>query len=54
MRDFWDSDRPAIALSNRSRDDGVYEEVLFKERLFSIVSRTIIAGGLGCILPRVP
>eukprot|EP01047_Picozoa_sp_COSAG01_P098269 COSAG01_NODE_28478_length_660_cov_0.923351_1_plen_92_part_00 len=32
-RDLWDTDAPAIALSNRSRDEGIYEERLFAERL---------------------
>lgn len=37
IKDLWDTDRPANALSNRSRDEGVYEEALFGERLRAIV-----------------
>jgi len=37
VKDLWDSDKPAAALSNRSRDEGVYEEVLFGERMAEIL-----------------
>ena len=37
-RDLWLDDKPAVALANRSRDDGIYEEDLFRERLTEIIS----------------
>ena len=37
IRDLWDTDRPAVALANRSRDEGMYEEALFWERMQTIL-----------------
>jgi arylsulfatase B len=37
IRDFYDTDRPAWSQANRSRDEGIYEEMIFRERLYSIV-----------------
>ena len=37
IRDLWDTDKPAAAQANRSRDEGIYEEMIFRERLYSIV-----------------
>jgi arylsulfatase B len=36
-RDLWDFDKPAIALSDVSRDEGVYEEDLFHQRIHSVL-----------------
>jgi hypothetical protein len=38
-QDLWDTDAPAITLSNRSRDEGIYEERLFAERLGELLER---------------
>lgn len=38
LRDLWDTDEPAVALSNRSRDEGVFEEILFRERIAKIIN----------------
>lgn len=38
VRDLWDTDKPAHAASDRSRDDGVYEEALFYERMRAIIA----------------
>ena len=43
IRDFWDTDKPAIPQANRSRDQGVYEEMIFRERLYSIVMHHDVA-----------
>jgi arylsulfatase I/J len=37
VRDLWDSDKPAHAQSDRSLNDGIYEEMIFRERLTDIV-----------------
>lgn len=37
-RDLWDFDRPATALSDVSRDEGVYEEDLFHQRLHTVLN----------------
>lgn len=37
IRDLYDTDHPAAAQANRSRDEGIYEEMIFRERLYSIV-----------------
>jgi hypothetical protein len=37
VRDLWDTDKPAIEQANRSRDEGIYEEMIFRERLYTVV-----------------
>jgi arylsulfatase I/J len=34
---LWDSDKPAHEQSDRSLNEGIYEEMIFRERLYSIV-----------------
>ena len=36
-RDLWDFDKPATALSDVSRDEGVYEEDLFHQRMHTVL-----------------
>ena len=43
IRDLWDSDKPAIEQSDRSLNDGIYEETLFRERLTDIVMKHDVA-----------
>lgn len=37
-RDLWDTTEPALALSDSSRDEGIYQEVLFGDRLKTLVT----------------
>ena len=37
IRDLWDSDKPAHEQSDRSLKEGIYEEMIFRERLADIV-----------------